>query len=328
MGTTGTEVWLHGFPTPGRTAAEAVDAEAAGFDGMLLADSTMLVADAYLELLLAARATTGLRLGPGVTNPITRHPAATAAAIATLQIESGGRAVLVLGRGDSAVRQLGLRPATTAVLAAALTTLDTCLHGPATPMAWVRAFAMPQVPVSVAATGPATIALGVRSTGRVDLTVGADPERVAHAVAVARATAPDAARPSIGAFVNVGVHSDPVVARDLVRGSAAIFAHFVAEGPLDALPAADREVVTRLGSAYAEARHGLRTAAHATALPDEFLDRFTVAGTPAHCRARLRELAGLGLDRIIVVPGSRDVEPVLAAAAMRSFTEEVLPALR
>ena len=65
MGTTGTEIWLHGFPTPGRTVAEAVAAEAAGFDGMLLADTTMLVADAYLELVLAARETTRLRLGPG-----------------------------------------------------------------------------------------------------------------------------------------------------------------------------------------------------------------------------------------------------------------------
>ena len=327
MGTT-TEVWLHAFPTPGRTAPEAVEAEAAGFDGMLVADSTMLVADPYLELLLAARETRRLRLGPGVTNPVTRHPAVTAAAIATLQIESGGRAVLVLGRGDSAVLQLGLRPATTAALDAALTTLDTCLHGPATPMRWVVPFAAPEVPISVAATGPATIALGARRTGRLDLTVGADPERVAAAVATARAAAPDPGRLSIGAFVNVGVHADPAVARDLVRGSAAIFAHFVSEGPLDALPAEEREVVARLGSAYAESRHGLRSAAHATALPDDFLDRFTVAGNPAHCARRLRELAGLGLDRIVVVPASRDAEPALTAGSMRSFTEEVLPALR
>lgn len=113
----------------------------------------MLVADPYLELLLAARETQRLRLGPGVTNPITRHPAVTAAAIATLQIESGGRAVLVLGRGDSAVLTLGLRPASTRVLEAALSTLDTCLHGQATPMGWVTPFAMREVPISVAATG-------------------------------------------------------------------------------------------------------------------------------------------------------------------------------
>jgi hypothetical protein len=40
---------------------------------------------------LAARATERLRLGPAVTNPVTRHPAVTAAAVATLQVESEGR---------------------------------------------------------------------------------------------------------------------------------------------------------------------------------------------------------------------------------------------
>lgn len=322
------EFWLHAFPTPGRTADDAAAAQEAGFAGMLLADSTMLVADVWLELLLAARATTRLRLGPGVTNPVTRHPAATAAAAATLQVESGGRAELVVGRGDSAVLRLGLRPASTAVLDAALTTIDTCLHGPASPMGWYPPLAPAPVPISVAATGPATIALGARTTGRVDLTVGADPDRVAGGVATARAAAADPARVAVGAFVNVAVHPDPTVARDLVRGSAAIFAHFVSEGPPDAVAPRDREVVARLGAAYAEARHGLSTAAHATALPDDFLDRFTVAGTPAHCVRRLRELAALGLDRVVLVPGSRNADPAAMATSLRLLTDEVLPALR
>jgi len=61
-----------------------------------------------VELALAARATERLRLGPAVTNPVTRHPAVTAAAVATLQVESEGRAVVVFGRGDLAVLQLGI----------------------------------------------------------------------------------------------------------------------------------------------------------------------------------------------------------------------------
>ena len=129
MGSLPTEYWLHAFPVPHQTAVRAVEAEARGYDGMLVADSAMLVADPYLELLLAARETQRLRLGPGVTNPVSRHPAVTAASIATLQIESGGRAVLVMGRGDSAVLQLGLRPATTSALDTALSVLQDCLHG-------------------------------------------------------------------------------------------------------------------------------------------------------------------------------------------------------
>src|SRR5215210_85868 len=108
-----TEIWLHGFPIPHRTVALAVQAERWGFDELLLTDSESLVGDPYVELALAAQATERLRLGPAVTNPLTRHPAVTASAIATLQVESEGRAVLVFGRGDSAVLQLGLRPART-----------------------------------------------------------------------------------------------------------------------------------------------------------------------------------------------------------------------
>jgi 5,10-methylenetetrahydromethanopterin reductase len=331
------EIWLHGFPVPRHAVASAVAAEAQGFDGLLLADSEDLVGDPYIELALAARATTRLRLGVAVTNPVTRHPAVTASAIATLQIESDGRAALVLGRGDSAVLQLGLKPATSAQLRHAVADIRgflrgdevTTADGGTARMSWITPFAPPDVPVSVAATGPTTVALAARSAGRVDLTVGADPERIAQAIAQARRAVPvGGPAPSLGAFVNVVVDPDIAVARDLVRGSAAIFAHFLSEGPTDALAKRDKAVVGELGQVYREADHGLRTAAHAAVLSDAFLDRFTVIGPAEHCAERLRELIALGLDRIIVVPASRDADPELVTAAGRRFAEDVLPLLR
>ncbi|MGY1690731.1 LLM class flavin-dependent oxidoreductase [Geodermatophilus sp. SYSU D01105] len=331
------EIWLHGFPVPRRAVDLAVRAERWGFDGLLLADSENLVGDPYVELALAAGATERLRLGPAVTNPVTRHPAVTASAVATLHIESGGRAVVVLGRGDSAVRQLGLRPATSEELQSGLDQLQGFLRGQAVPapggisarMAWVGPFGATEVPVSVAATGPGTIALAARGCGRVDLTVGADPRRVSWAIAEARRAVQDTGAPlSLGAFVNVAVHPDVAVARDLVRGSAAIFAHFVSEGPSDVVPEEDRAVVERVKAAHDEAAHGLTTASAATLLPDAFLDRFAVAGPPDACVARLRELIDLGLDRVIVVPGSRDADPDLLAASDELFAGEVLPRLR
>jgi 5,10-methylenetetrahydromethanopterin reductase len=331
------EYWLHGFPMPRQTAALAADAEAQGFDGLMLADSPVLVGDPWIELAVAAHATSRLRLGVAVTNPIIRHPAVIASATATLQIESGGRALLVIGRGDSAVLQLGIRPAATAQLARAVAEIKAFLRGDDVPtvggeaarMRWIAPYAPAEVPVSVAATGPATIALGAREAGRVDLTVGADPDRVGWAIAEARrAVAADGKPPSVGAFVNVAVHPDVRVARDLVRGSAAIFAHFVSQGSAELLPAQDRAVVEQLGRAYQEQSHGLRTASHSATLPDAFLDRFAVVGPAAECADRLRRLGDLGLDRIIVVPASRDADRELVAASSRRFAEEVLPGLR
>src|SRR3954454_23410391 len=100
-----------GVGLPKVAVRQAERAEASGWDGLLLVDSQNLAGDCYIGLALAAHATSTLRLATGVTNPFTRHPAVTAGAIATVQAESEGRAVLGIGRGDSALAHLGLAPA-------------------------------------------------------------------------------------------------------------------------------------------------------------------------------------------------------------------------
>src|SRR5438270_11212367 len=104
------ELWLHTFAFAGRVAEVARQAENWGFAGLLVADSQNLNADIWVELALAGAATSRLRLGPGVTNPVTRHPAVTASASATLPAETGGRGGLGFGRGDSTPTQLERRP--------------------------------------------------------------------------------------------------------------------------------------------------------------------------------------------------------------------------
>src|SRR4051794_18965122 len=68
----------------------------------------------YVGLAACALATSRLLLGTCVTDPYTRHPALTAAAIASLDELSNGRAVLGLGAGISGYNNLGItleRPA-------------------------------------------------------------------------------------------------------------------------------------------------------------------------------------------------------------------------
>jgi 5,10-methylenetetrahydromethanopterin reductase len=305
-----TELWLHGFPVIGASAELARRAEAWGYDGLLLADSQNLQGDVYVGLAQAAAATSTLRVGTGVTNPLTRHPAVTASAIATIHAESGGRALLGIARGDSAVTQIGMAAATPDELATHVTRLRALLRGEATDagrLSWLDP-ALPPVAVDVAATGPRTIAAGAATADRVTLSVGAEPERLAQAIAAARAAGPA----SVGAYVNVGCAADPAVARALVRGSAAIFAHFSSQRP-DAVPAADREVIEHVGRDYDESRHGQSVARHATELPGDFLDRFAVVGTPATVRDRLAGLLALGLDHLVLVPGSKDADPAALA---------------
>src|SRR5437868_10175891 len=92
-------------------ARTAQEIEAAGWDGLLVVDSQNLSGDPYVALALAAVATKRIGLGTGVTNSVTRHAAATATAITSVNRVSNGRAVLGIGRGDSALAHLGRAPA-------------------------------------------------------------------------------------------------------------------------------------------------------------------------------------------------------------------------
>ncbi len=82
-------------------------AEGLGFDYCMVADEG-LMHDIYVVLGLLAESTSSIRLG-AVTNCYTRHPAATAAALATVDDVSGGRAFLTLVAGGTMVLEpLGL----------------------------------------------------------------------------------------------------------------------------------------------------------------------------------------------------------------------------
>jgi 5,10-methylenetetrahydromethanopterin reductase len=330
------EVWMHAFSFAQRTVERARQVEAWGFDGLLVADSQNLNADVWVELALAGAATERIALGPGVTNPLTRNPAVTASAALTLQAETGGRAVLGLGRGDSALTQIGRRPVPATVLEEALVAIQAYLRGDEVPLAgggasrirWAGEAGQPKVPLTVAATGPRVIAAGARHAERLDFTVGAEPERLRWAIGTARAAA-GAHDVSLGAFLNVAVHPDRAVARDLVRGSTAIFARFAGEGaPADGLSDVTRTGIARLAADYDDARHGHSDAPHARRLEDEFIDRFALVGPAGEVVDRVAELAALGIERLVVVPGSIDADPALVAESDARFADEVLARVR
>ncbi|MCP5151498.1 MAG: LLM class flavin-dependent oxidoreductase [Ectothiorhodospiraceae bacterium] len=331
------EIWHFGRPAVAGMEEIAARCEALGFDGMTLTDSQNLAPDTYVALTLAARATTRLALGTGVTNPLTRHAAITAGAIASLQALSGGRMMLGIGRGDSSLFNIGHKPVSPTVLERYVADLQTYLRGDAidtngydSRLRWLADSATAKVPVDVAGTGPKVLSLGARLADRVSFAVGSDPERVAWAIAhVRQACGADRPMPSLGLYLNVCVHDDPARAAELVRPGVGIFAHFTA------MPGATRErvrdedqtVFDRLGQ-YDAPRHGRGDAAHARAMPPDFIERFAVVGSAEHCHARLAALRDLGIDRIFVIGPRADQFGAEADEAQRRFAEEVIPALR
>jgi alkanesulfonate monooxygenase SsuD/methylene tetrahydromethanopterin reductase-like flavin-dependent oxidoreductase (luciferase family) len=89
-------------PSPADVTALARAAEAAGADWLGLPDAFWW-RDTWILAGEAARVTRRLAVGPVVTNPYTRHPFVTLAAIATLQDLAGPRVIIGLGAGGSEI---------------------------------------------------------------------------------------------------------------------------------------------------------------------------------------------------------------------------------
>jgi 5,10-methylenetetrahydromethanopterin reductase len=353
--------WITGVASPRGTARTAARMEEAGWDGLLVVDSQNLSGDPYVALAMAAAATSRLGLGTGVTNCVTRHAAATACAIASVDRIAGGRAVLGIGRGDSALAHLGRAPARPAVFERYLRHLQTYLRGeavafdeidlpptvapalsgleladapPASRIDWIGAGGGRKIDVEAAASGPTVIAIAARHADRVMFALGADEERIAWGIETARKARRDAGLDpdaiSFGAYLNVGCSPDIDVARGLVKGGLTTFARFSvmhgkASGPVSET---DRAVLHNLRSAYDMKAHTRGDSAQAGVLTPSFIDRFAVTGSPEQCIARLRRLADLGLDRVAITGALRGVSESDAARSRELLEKEVLPALR
>jgi 5,10-methylenetetrahydromethanopterin reductase len=356
----GVEFWTLRLMLPGMAVRWARQAEDDGWDGIAVGDSQNIAADPYGELTLAASVTSRIALGTAVTNPVTRHPAVTASAIATVQGESGGRAVLGIGRGDSALAHLGLSPAPVAVFARYVDRVQGYLRGDdvgfdvetdgarrvrssdalgmaagpgASRLEWLPAD-LPKVPVDVYASGPNVIAVASRLADRVTFAVGSDPVRVRWAVEVARSARigagldPDGQ--PMGVFLPVVVHPDRVKARALAAGGVASFARFSVmhgsvTGPLDG---EQRHALEAIHAAYDMTKHFAHGSSQSAAVTDDVIDTFGVAGPPAYCVERLLALIELGIRRIVIQAGIAGPFPDEMRTSRRLLVDEVLPALR
>jgi 5,10-methylenetetrahydromethanopterin reductase len=335
-----TRFLLHAFPAPTRVAPLARLCEEDGWDGLYLADSQNLVADPYCELALAAAVTERIELGPFVTNPVTRLPAVTASTIATIQAESGGRAVVGIGRGDSSLSLIGRPRATLEQLGTYVEQLQRYLAGDVVDidghpsrLAWISECTQPKVPVDVVASGRRSISLAATCADRVTFAVGAAPDRIKWAIETAKEARARAGLPpetlEMGACVVAAVTSDEDAAQ-LVRANVGIFARFVGQAAMagGAPDGTDLRTEQAVAAAYDQQRHGLASAPQTTLLGDDFVKDFAVIGPADHCIRRLQELTSVGLDHILVVGSSRDADRNTALALTRRFATEVLPLLR
>lgn len=307
-------------PSPRYTAPLAARLEAMGFDTMLCPDTQNLCAEPYGQLSLAAAATTRIRLGTGVTNPVTRASAVTASAMAALQIESAGRAICGLGRGDSSAAHIGRRNASTEELRAYCVevqaylrgaTVDAC--GTASRLRWLDPARISAPPVDVACTGPRTIRMAADVADRISFAVGGAPERIEWALLQLHDQLARNGRRReqlrVGAYVSVVCMDDERAAFDLARMMSGLMAHFTAlkGAPLEHLPPRLLALAQQLQSGYDMQHHNLRQGSHVGSIDDAFVDWFAICGPPQKCIDRLSRLLAMGLDHLHILGGTPDI---------------------
>jgi 5,10-methylenetetrahydromethanopterin reductase len=314
-------------------------AEELGYDIAGHGDSQSLWSDVYVSLAVAARATSRIRIGTLVTNPVTRHPAVTAGAAASLQKLSGGRMFLGVGTGDSALANIGKAPATVDAFAAycrAVTRLcagETAeWQGQSLRMSWP----VEKVPLWISAEGPRMLHLAGQIADGVIVASGVGDDVIDHVLGTIGRGAADAGRSMDD--IEVWWMLKPYLApseeeawRDLrwtLAGTANHLFRFTMADKF--VPPELEEPIRRLQREYAANTHGkVAEGAHNARLVDQYGltewlgRRFALGGPPEVIVKRIKEIARRGVTRFLLpqfVPERIDF--------MRRFDEAVVSAFR
>jgi 5,10-methylenetetrahydromethanopterin reductase len=293
-------------------AARAREYEALGYTDVWVPDERLL-RNVYVSLATIASATTRIGLGPAVTNPYTRHPAHTAAAIATIDELSGGRATLAFGAGGG-LDAYGIKRANPVQTLREAVQISQLLTRGETASYQGEVFSLGAtqldftpvrpVPVYLAARGPKILQLAGEVADGAILGGFAQPDGLRYAMDMVDRGIERAGRDpgdvDVMSWLYVSVDDDPAAARTAV--SKMVLASLITSRPiLDRigieLPSALRDRLDAQGWRYPR-----ETPEEAAALlPDHIVDAFALHGTPAQVRKRLDVIRDCGIDHVAFV---------------------------
>src|SRR5277367_4445061 len=313
-----------------RIVALTRQAEASGFEYGWIFDSHVLWLEPYPMLTLMATNTKKMRLGTCVTNPATRDITVTSSLFATLNLISGGRMQLGIGRGDSSRRVLGKKPVTVAQLEQSIQDFRDLSGGKEigyedgkARLTWANG-GVP--PVWVAGYGPKVLEMAGRVADGVILQF-ADPDLIAWCVSFvkkgAEAAGRDPSKIEIMSAAPVWVSNDLKIGRDHVRWFPALVSNHVVDlvsryKPED-LPAALTSYVQDR-SGYDYKHHAEVGSDNASFVSDEVVDRFCLVGPVEAHRQKLKQLAEVGVTQFNIYLMCGDEEQTV-----ENYKREVLP---
>lgn len=314
--------------------------EQAGMDAFWYADERFYM-ETYSSLTLCAAHTSQIKLGPGVTDPFSRHPALTAMAIGTLDHFSDGRAVLGLGAGNSGFRELSIQrvhPAqaireTVQVVNGLLSGERVTIDGQVIKLKNCKLGFEPRgpAPVVIASNGQLIIRVAAEiADGVMSSSVLVEP-RVSEVLALVEQGLSTSGRPraafTVWSRLNLAAHSDTSLAYRALKPH--IYNLICGKYP-------DTGMFDRLGLPLpADLRHTVETVGNTRdpeklrwivdQVPDEFIAKTCLVGSPAQIVGQLRDLAAAGFDGAVLYPVP--VEGQSFIELLELVAREIMPAL-
>ena len=320
-------------PPASRVIDLAVRAENQGFDNVWTFDSHLLWQEPYVIYSQILAATRNIRVGPMVTNPLTRDWTVTASTLATLNSMFGNRTVCGIGRGDSAVRAIAGKPSTIKTLAESVGVIRSLANGRSAVVngAEVRFpwASKSRLDVYVAAYGPRALQVAGKYADGFLLQL-ADPAIAKWTIEYVKNAAADAGRDPADVKVCVAapgyLGSDVEHQRDQCRWFGGMVGNHVADivdkyGSDGDIPKQLTDYISgRRGYDYNQ--HGRAGNSYTDFVPDEIVDRFCILGDKDAHGARIEELQKLGADQIALYLQHDGQE-----ATIDAYGSQIIPAI-
>ena len=308
-------------------------AEYAGFSYCWFYDSHILWRECFASMAMCIEHTETMRFGPCVTNPNTRDWSLAASLFGSLIKQSNGRFDIGVGRGDSAVRVMGKKPAKLAKLEEFVDVVKKLVNGEQVEygecsepvqFTWAGNY---NLPVWIAAYGPKALSTAGRVGDGLIIQI-AEPQIVKWLTEQAIKAGQDIGKDMSNYRVMVAApaYTGPInKTLEKVKWFPAMVGNHVAD--IVEKYGKDTDEVPKSLTAYIEKRRGYDYSKHGQSdnpyldfITDDVVESFCVLGEPEAHVEKLKVLESNGATQFNIYLDNGDEEKIIA-----DYGEKIIP---
>lgn len=331
-----------------RTIELAKLAEESEYDQIWIPDERFH-REVFSTMALCAINTEKVKIGTAVTDPFIRHPALTALAIATVDEISTGRTVLGIGAGFSGFHELCIerrKPALAMremvfIIRDLLSGKKVCYDGQIIKVngAKLGFRARSDIPIYIAGRGPMVLKLAGELADGVIIGAFASQESLKYAFGQIEKGAKKAGRSIRGldvvSWLYTAVSENGQLAKNTVRPYIMWMIYSSWPGSLKkagvkedvAKPIIEFLDRLREQEELPSSEESKEVSEAASKLvPDDYVDKFSLAGTPEECIEKVKELSRLGIKQVAILPFPHSGEG--RRNTIKTFADRVMPQFR